>query len=89
MNELTPERLSEITSDILWALRREAIASCDCNAKSPDPDVHAQNCDYKHIKLAEHGLAQLIGQLSAAQKRIELLEKANRVLAKLDSTPPQ
>lgn len=34
------------------AVQRACIGSCNCHTKTPDPDYHAESCDYKHYATA-------------------------------------
>lgn len=44
--------LREAAKDMATALLRASIASCNCSTKTPDPEYHAESCDYKVYRLA-------------------------------------
>lgn len=44
--------LRKATGIMFCALERACIASCGCMTKTPDPEFHAESCDYKVYRAA-------------------------------------
>lgn len=46
------EALREASAGMAMALETACIAACNCYTKTPDPEYHAESCDYKRYRVA-------------------------------------